>query len=354
MFKPGQVIPFIAAAYHEAALRGVNMRAATELLEATRIAMMSEDDLLTAWNIIDAQVNRATDINGLQLLLIRLRDHWKKIILVDERERLKSLFETDSHTGWIAWLHSFMGALSEFRLDFCKQLCETPLPFPETDYLSISQIRLLTDHARYDRWAEAFDLYAQLGANETLMPNLRARLLSIAAEVAVYHFYQFDRAKMLLEQAQCLASSEWQIASAWAIYYFQQSGEDNQAKAEEWHQRLIVLYPDLSAGYIGIGKILEKQNDLSQAETKYQQASKCLISPVDGYLAMLRLYGQKALFESHKDNIPVLIERINAVALNDMDRMKHCLRRATSTSSTMGAKKRITGISVQLSLIPNT
>jgi hypothetical protein len=113
-----------------------------------------------------------------------------------------------------------------------------------------------------------------------------------------------------------------------------------------------VMYRE--AGYIGIGKILEKQNDLSHAETKYQQASKCLISPVDGYLAMLRLYGQKALFESHKDNIPVLIERINAVALNDMDRMKHCLRRATSTSSTMGTKKRITGISVQLSLIPNT
>ncbi len=317
MLKSEQVTPFIADAYREAALAAANMRAATETLEAMRVTMLSESDLLLAWDKLDAQVNQAADARGLQPVLVGLREQWKKIILHDECERLKGIFERDPALGWIGWLHTFVDALTKFRLDFCKQLCEAPLPFPPDVDPSISQIRLFTDRTRHARWAEAFDLYAKLGEQEKLMPNLRARLLAIASEIVVYHFYQFERAKAILERAQSLAPDEWRVTFSWGNYYMQQPGDENRAKAKECYQRLIEIVPDESVGYTGVGECLEREGDLAGAEEKYRQAAKCPVSPVDGYSSLLKLLGQKAIFEERKETIPDLVARFDAVALRD-------------------------------------
>jgi tetratricopeptide (TPR) repeat protein len=320
MHTPEQTTPFLAEAYHTAALSNINMRLATEALETLRITMLSESDLLIVWDAIDAQVNLASDIEGLQSLLIRLREDWRRIIFNDEYQSLKSIFDADIHSGWVSWLKSFSSALAAFRLDFCKELCEASLPFPENVNLSISQIHQFIDLARHARWAETFVLYTQLGKNEAIFSNLRAKLLSIAAEIAIHHFFQYEQARVLLEQAQGLDDSEWRIKAAWAEYYEKQSGSENQEKAKERYLNLIDLRPDVSFGYTGIGKIFEEQNDFSQAEIKYQKASKCLVSPVDGYSLLLQLYGQKDLFEDHKNDFLAILNKINAVALSDGDR----------------------------------
>jgi tetratricopeptide (TPR) repeat protein len=314
MLKSEQVIPSIADAYYEAALAGVNMRAATEALEAMRATMLSDYDLMDAWDRMDAQVNLAADVRGLQPTLMRLREHWKKIILDDECERLKGVFEHDREIGWIGWLHAFVDSLTNFRLDYCRRLCEAPLPFPEDVDPSFSQILRFTDLARGARWAEAFDLYARLGEQEKLMPNLRARSLAIAAEISVYQFYQFDRAKALLERAESLAPGEWRVTFDWGIYYLQKSGQENAAKAKECYQRLTEIAPDLSGGYTGIGECLEREGDLAGAEELYYRAAKCVGSPSDGYLSLLKLFGQKAIFEDRKDSIPDLVDKLDAIA----------------------------------------
>ena len=43
------------------------------------------------------------------------------------------------------------------------------------------------------------------------------------------------------------------------------------------------------------------------------------MSPLDGYSALLRLHNQKSIFESRKYSIPILVERLNAIALSDLD-----------------------------------
>ena len=211
MMETKQFIPLFAETYREAALSGLNMRAAAEAMETMRSAMFSADDLLDTWDTIDAQVNLSFDVRGLQPLLIDLREQWKEIIAEDEDERIKTLFKNDPGISWNAWLHSFTAALTRFRLDFCKHLCETSPPFPEHGDLSVRQILLFMNRARQGRWAEAFDVYVRLGEYEGLAPKLRARSLSIGAEIAVYHFYQYDNAQQLLKQAQSLVPDDWRV-----------------------------------------------------------------------------------------------------------------------------------------------
>lgn len=314
-----QVISIIAESYRDAALAGINMRAATEAFETMRSAMLLDGNPLDAWDTIDDQVNRSFEVRGLQPLLIDLREQWKKVIFDDEYERLDNLFENDPKNGWIAWLHSFAAALTRFRLDLCNHLCERPLPFSDTGNFSIQQIVLLNDRAYQGRWAEAFDLFMGLGEYEVLEKTLRARSLSIAAEIAVYQFNQYDSAFKILEQAQCLAPDDWRVTYGWGTYYLQQQGEENRKKSKEWYQRTMENAPDVSLGYTGFGECLEREDDLNGAEARYLQASRSPISPSDGYTALLKLHNQKVMFESRKYSIDVLVEQLKAVAVSGID-----------------------------------
>lgn len=320
MLQSEQIILLFADAYRQVALARANMRMAAEAIESMRVAMLSESEIFAAWNILDAQVNQAAEAQGLLPALMTLREQWKTIILKDECERLQCIFEMHSpETGWIAWLHSYGDALVQFRLDFARHLCQASLPFPEHREPFLNQIRLLTERARHARWAEAFDLYVRLGEIETLVPDLRVKLLAIASEIAARHFYQFDRAKTFLDQAEALGVKDWRLLYDWGNYYFWQPGKDNQTKAKEFYQSLNEQYPEVSLGYVCLGELLERENDLAGAAEKYRQAAKCLVSPSDGYASLLRLCSQKCHFERHRDEIPLLVERNCAVALSELD-----------------------------------
>lgn len=333
MFKPDQTTNFLADAYRDAALARANMRMAADAIETMRVAMLSENNIFDAWDILDSQVNIASGEQNLQPVLIALRERWEIMILDDECERLRQIFNEDPEVGWKAWLNSYADAVAQFRLDFAGELCKVSLPFPEDDELTIGEIQLLTDRARHARWVEAITLYSRLGENNRLIPEFRARLLAVASDIAVIYLYQFDKAKAFLAQAEALKTSDWRLLYSQGNYYFwqpddgdQQQTENNQQQAREYYQRLIKQYPDVSLGYTGLGEFMEKINDLSGAVENSLLASKCLVSPSDGYASLLRLYAQKSLFELHRNEIELLVDQNCAVALNDLDKYQAYLR----------------------------
>ena len=326
MMETRELIPLFAETYRQAALSGLNMRAATDILETIRSAMLSTDDLFQTWDQIDAQVNLSIDVRGLQPLLIDLREQWKKVIFNDEYKRIEELSGKDPQFGRMAWLQSFTAALTRFRLDFCKQLCESPLRFSESGDLSVQQMLLFTNRARHSRWTEAYRLYTKLAERDELAPNLRAVLLSVAAQIAVYYFYQYDAGKAYLERAEKLFPQEPQVFFGWGKFFLSQLGQENELRAKEWFQRLTEIAPDVAFGHTGLGECLERENDLAGAEAKYVQASKCLISPSDGYSSLLDLCAQKEVFQRRRDDIPLLVERAGSVALSDRDIHEAMLR----------------------------
>jgi len=326
MMETRELIPLFAETYRQAALSGLNMRAATDILETIRSAMLSTDDLFQTWDQIDAQVNLSIDVRGLQPLLIDLREQWKKVIFNDEYKRIEELSGKDPQFGRMAWLQSFTTALTRFRLDFCKQLCESPLRFSESGDLSVQQMLLFTNRARHSRWTEAYRLYTKLAERDELAPNLRAVLLSVAAQIAVYYFYQYDAGKAYLERAEKLFPQEPQVFFGWGKFFLSQLGQENELRAKEWFQRLTEIAPDVAFGHTGLGECLERENDLAGAEAKYVQASKCLISPSDGYSSLLDLCAQKEVFQRRRDDIPLLVERAGSVALSDRDIHEAMLR----------------------------
>ncbi len=326
MIQPDQTTYFLADAYREASLAGANMRIAAEAIETMRAAMLSGNDIFDAWNILDQQVNLASESPVLKQVLIALREHWETMIFDDECERLQQIFYSDSAIGWKAWLNSYAGALSQFRLDFASELCKISLPFPDNKGLPVSKIQLLTDRSRHARWAEALPLYSLLGEEEILIPEIRTRLLSIASDITALYLYKFDDSRTLLDKAEKLNPKDWHLLYSRGNYYFwqagsgdQQPGDNNQDKAKSWYQRLIKEYPDVSLGYTGLAELLEKENDLSGAVENSLIACKCLVSPSDGYASLLRIYGQKSLFDQHRDEIPKLVDNNSAVSLNELD-----------------------------------
>lgn len=333
MIQPDQIILFLADAYHEAALARANMRVAVDAIETMRVAMFSENDIFDAWNILDDQVNRVAEAQNLQPVLIALRQKWITFIRDDECERLRQIFVADSAIGWKAWLNSYAGALTQFRLDFAGELCKAALPYPEDGELSIAKIQLLTDRARHARWAEAITLFSLLGEKEILIPEFRARLLTIASDISALYLYQFDRAKAFLDKAETLCANDWHLLFSRGNYYFWQPGNDdpqqnlkNKEQAKAYYQRLIQQFPEVSLGYMGLAEFMEKENDLAGAVENSLLASRCLVSPSDGYASLLRLYAQKSLFELHRDEIPLIVDRNCAVALNAHDIYQAYLR----------------------------
>jgi tetratricopeptide (TPR) repeat protein len=308
-----QASRMVADAYSAASLAGADMRGATDALEIIRAAVLTGNDPFEAWETLDAQVGLA-EANRLQPTLVRLRTRFEQLTVARKVARLDELFRTNPDAGRLAWQRSLAEGLTAWRMNFCRELCEAPLPFPQDDDLPIEFVRISVRRVLHARWAEAFDLYARLVERDFIPALVRAKLLVNAGEICLYHFFQTARGKVFFDRAAQLAPDECRVHSGLGQYWTKQ-GDLEQAKA--CFQRAISAAPNLACGYTGLGECYEKANDLAAAEAQYQQAIKAAPGIPDGYVSLLKFHGQTPIFAARKNNIPMLVNRISAMNPQD-------------------------------------
>jgi tetratricopeptide (TPR) repeat protein len=312
LFSSEQIIAMIAEAYGDAARSNADMRAATDALEKVRATLLGEKDFFAVWSVLDEQVGQA-EAERLQPSLLKLRERFEQTVTANEIARLDEAFRQDAVAGWDEWIKTYARAFCEWRVQFCHALSKASLPAPTLPDTSLEKIRHYTRCMLHQRWAETIP-WVLLLAQQEIKPQLQAKLLVIAGEIQIYHLLKPDNAKKFFEQAEQIAPDEVRVQSGWSEYWRQQPDLDGALdKAKVFAKRVIEIAPQKDEGYIGLGECYEKAGDLDAAEKHYQQAIVNASGSAGGYTQLIRLYGRRERFSSHKDRLPGLVKRLLAL-----------------------------------------
>ena len=122
------IIPLIAEAYKNSVLSGINIKTAMESLELIREALTSGMDFPDLFKIIDSQTGTVSD-KRLKILLAEFHQQVKRIFLKSESEIISDKLNRDKEEGWNYWLLIYVQTLNKWRLEFCNDLLNEPLPF---------------------------------------------------------------------------------------------------------------------------------------------------------------------------------------------------------------------------------
>lgn len=312
LFSSEQIIAIIAEAYGDAARSNADMRAATEALEKVRATLLGEKDVFAVWSVLDEQVGQA-EAERLQPSLLKLRERFEQTVTVNEIARLDEAFRQDGVAAWDEWIKTYARAFCEWRVQLCLALSKASLPPPALPDTTIEKIRHYTRCMLHQRWAETIP-WVLLLAQQEIEPRLQAKLLVIAGEIQIYHLLKPESAKKFFEQAEQLAPEEVRVLSGWSEYWRQQPDLDGALdQAKVFAKRVIEIAPGKDEGYTGLGECYEKAGDLDAAEKHYQQAILNASGSAGGYTQLVRLYGRRERFSSHKDRLPGLIKRLLAL-----------------------------------------
>ena len=299
----------LADAYYEAALANTDMRKTTEALEAIRTAINEKLDYFPVWDALDRQIGKAED-KLIQQVLIKLRERFAQHVYETEIARLHKIFRKSPQEGWVKWLCDYSAAFVNSRLLLCKALTEEDLPFPEQYRSQVASLRQATRYAQQSLFVEAYETYVYL-AEQTILPDAeRISNLVDAAKIQLYFIFNLDKAKELLERAAALSPNHSAVKSAWGLYW---SLQGKYQEAQPLFEEAIKLDPNLIDNYLMMGDYYESQNKFDEAEAWYNKAVEVNYGKSWGYIRLVRLYGHKELFEDHRDQLQVLLERANRV-----------------------------------------
>jgi len=306
---PDVLLELIADAYREAALVGMNMRSATELLEALRTALAGESDYHKAWDKLDEYIARTLD-QRLRQVVFRTRERFMQEVIEGEVSRLAALFMSDQKHNWGEWLQTYAEALVNWRLHLAKALCEAPIAFSANDLPVLENIRRSTKLVLEERWPETFTLYRYLSDQHAIPPLHRARVMVTGGEIALYQLKLPDIAKKLFDAAQQLAPEESRVIYGQGEYCLQERRVD---QALELAQKVIDNSPKSSQGYVLLGDCHEQQNQFERAEEAYQNAIRIAPGETGPYSRLLRLYGRPEQLPTYENRLLPLRELAAAI-----------------------------------------
>lgn len=310
--EPAQTKPLlllIADAYRAAVFANADMRNATEALESLRPVVLREEDCYRVWDTIDAQIGMA-DPDGLQPVLVSLRDRYVDHVCSEAVADLREVFELDVENGQREWLRTYAEALSKWRFELCHALIQADFQLAGLGEHVADALPGWTRYLWQEQWSMTYDLFMYLSDQAPITDVQRAKLLVTAAKIQLYYYEKPDQASQLLERAEKLAPDENQVANGWGEYWLQQNNTD---KAKERFEHAIQQAPDEADGYANLGNLYSKAEDLASAEDAYQQGMRRDSGNSSGPMWLIRLYGQPQLFPERKDRIPPLIKRTIAV-----------------------------------------
>jgi tetratricopeptide (TPR) repeat protein len=313
LFATEQLLALLADAYHEAALRDADMRAATEALEAVRAAILEAGDFVALWRRLDHEVVRA-DPDRLRPTIAKLRDRVVESLKRLETDRLSEALQQDLDAGWAEWIRTYLRVvLEELPYSFCKVLADALPPFVEGRDPSMEKVRYYTKCALHERWAETLPWFLFL-ARQDGPPEQHARMLAMAAQIETSHLLRPARGRQLLEEADRLLVNDLWTLHSWSVYYLQQGDMES---AKDYARRAIDGYPNSADGYLQLGDCFERAGELEAAEAQYLQATRYSEKLTTPYSRLMRLYGRREWFASRRSLLSELKAQIVAIDPDD-------------------------------------
>jgi tetratricopeptide (TPR) repeat protein len=327
----------VAEAYSAAALAGMNMRSASAAIERLRDCMRAPVDPCLALERSAAIINEAGTQDGLQPVLGKLRNSLIERTVAAELQRLQARMRSEPDAGTADWLNVTASALARFQLDLAYRFGQAAVGIATGAEPLASQIANWTALVRLERWRECAELFTTVGNDSRVAAGLRARLLTIRAELDLVVFLEIASAESMLARAREIAPEDWRVL--WMQGRLQASKDDyeHEKSAVQQFARAAAADPEVATPLVSIGQALQKQGDVAGAETHFLQAARCAIGPSDGYLALIELCGHPTLFAERRDRLASLVERVRSLALNDADGYQAMIAAARACQSNAAA-----------------
>jgi type III secretory pathway component EscV/tetratricopeptide (TPR) repeat protein len=279
-------------------------------LEFIRSEFEASDNLYDRHRAICAQIGAAED-HEWRRLLIQLRDDFEAQTLLEQVAEIERMFTLSADDGWKAWLTALAEAVSRFRLPHATALCKRAFPFDASHQLEAKEIHRAVECMRQARWEEVYDEVAFLSKQDALPDPVRARLIGIRGQIDFYRFDNSSRAKLFFEEAATIAPGSGWVLAALADYW---RSKGDAEKAAGLYQHAIELSPRDANGYVGMGKLCEKNGHFEEAEAWYRKAVALAGGESDGYSKLLGLIGRNvATLLARQDEFRALLERANEV-----------------------------------------
>lgn len=303
------LLELIADAYREAAMSGVNMRSATDVLEAVRTTLAEEPNYLKAWEQLDNYIGRTLD-KRLRQVVANVRDRFVGEVIKGEIARLHQSLSDNQEQGFDEWLRTHAEALANWRMLLAKALCEAPLPFPTSVVPIVEKIGRATNLVVEERWPDTFAMFRYLSQQEAIPREHRAQLLVVAGEIEIYQLRRLAFGKKLLDEAQELAPEEPRVFAGQGEYCLQKQQFE---EASGYFQKVIERLPQSAHGYVLMGDYYEEQHKFERAEEAYQNAIRTAPGETASYARLLRMYGNPERFTTYETRLLPLVETASVI-----------------------------------------
>jgi len=304
-------------AYHDAAAAGSDMRLAADLLEHARAVADGSATTLEGALLFAEWIASAVQSEGLCAILGRVRDAVLTGKLEAELVNFRDMARSDMATGHVAWLEAIGRALGEFEVDLAQRYASAETGIEPRERKRVADG---VDFARKSRWRQASDVFACLAADARLSAPMRARLLTILAEIDGFVRSDTAAAHAHLGEAEALNARDWRIAYVRGRLFEGSSEPSEAAKAEEAYK----LSDSLSGGrqadpLVMLGNMCKAANEVVAAEQLYVKACARALGVWVAYTALIELSGHPTLFSARRQGIDGLVHRTTLVSNNATD-----------------------------------
>jgi type III secretory pathway component EscV/Tfp pilus assembly protein PilF len=285
----------------------------------------SAENSFDIWNAIDREIGKAFGIAPLQTVLVELRANYISALLIRSIEDFKQACKRSPDDGWDRWVIASAEAISRFRLQFARDLCQPEYSFPHSRKDAYLKIRQGTSLMLQGRWPEAYEACHALDilAGQTeLAAATKANLKVICGEINLYWFDKPDEAKAFLELAKTLvpaAPDQGRRISAWGDYL---KRKRDITSAIESYQAAIDASPLLPFGYAGLGDCAQDEVRFEEAEHQYVRARRQAPGDTLAYARLLKFYGRRGELRAHEEECKRLLAEI--AILNPEDEYQAC------------------------------
>jgi type III secretory pathway component EscV/tetratricopeptide (TPR) repeat protein len=237
---------------------------------------------------ICAQIG-ATDNTKWRRLLMQLRDQFITETLADKISEIEQIFAGSHDDGWAAWVTALVEAVSFSHFRFATGLWRDRFPFDPSREELVNEFRRAVECMCQGRWEETYEEIVLLSEQAFLPARLRARMITLRAQLELWRFENPSRARALLEEAEAIAPGDGWIAASLGDYWL---GQKDTEKAAACYQRAIELAPTDADGYVGMGDRFLKDGRLDDAEAWYRKAIASAGGDAFGYERLLSVMGR--------------------------------------------------------------
>lgn len=286
----------IARMYYEASRSGVAMKEFVPLTEEMKLLLLAKPEPLAQWTIWDDWIIRSKE-NTFLAMVLQARIDFVRALTQSYAAQISSKEKTI--------LEVFYEYLKVWRTIHMKavfsELKHQGERVEDEEYW-LQLIQIIEER----RWVEMLPYLETWLANDFKDSDDQAHLKSVIAAIYIFYVGEYDRSRVLLDEALALNNQQPYALSVDASWYLEQR---RMEEAKERYQRM-VLEPSLQViGLNGLGNCFRKQEDFFTAEDWYVKALQVAPGYLETYQNLIALYGSEGrLYAQRKDKIQAYVD----------------------------------------------